>query len=105
MSDITVVTVQLDIALRDLIDPLAVCVCTLRQLDKRRKTPGCISDFEYPARLLESSVRFWLRNALPDAITPDAVFRYDPFRGLLAVRYGDKRGGDFVFGEPEGGWA
>lgn len=31
MSDITVVTVQLDIALREQVDPWAVCICTIRK--------------------------------------------------------------------------
>ena len=52
----------------------------------------------HPSNVLELFVFTVLRRALAPYITKAAVCRYDPFQGVLFVRYGNMAGGDWIDG-------
>jgi hypothetical protein len=86
-----VISIKLDRRLRRVVDAPAVGSLDLK------KTFGEHRGI-HPSDVLELFVFSVLRKALAPYITMAAVCRYDPFRGVLFVRYGNMAGGDWIDG-------
>lgn len=83
-----VVFVKLDLGLRQAIDDAAIAFLDIQDGPYRGRQPSLI---------LETFVFYKIRMAFRD-LTRNAVCRYDPFRGILAIRYGNLVGGNWIDG-------
>lgn len=85
------ISIKLDRLLRRAVDGPAVASLNCKgAFDGRRGI--------HPSDVLEFFVFKVLRKALAPYVTAAAVCRYDPFRGILFVRYGNLAGGDWIDG-------
>lgn len=85
-----VISIKLDRLLRRAVDGPAVAALDCKEAFDGRGI--------HPSDVLELFVFKVLRRALDPYVTEAAVCRYDPFRGILFVRYGNRAGGDWIDG-------
>lgn len=83
-----VVFVKLDVGLRQAIDDAAIAFLGIQDGPYRGSQPSII---------LKTFVFYKIRIAFRE-FTRNAVCRYDPFKGILAIRSGNLTGGDWIDG-------
>lgn len=87
-------TIKLDLHLRNMVDGAALGSLALQRDTPAHPDGRKIPTIYPPFMVLETFVFYVLRAAL--GISEAACCRYDPYSGLLTIRHGDTRGGDFV---------